>query len=189
MIKKYNLEKDFQRELGRSLLTYNCEVYFDKNIDNNIPCFHGNKQRPDILLFIKDCIKENKEIDIKNPIAIEVKNISKTNKFSDISKSVSQIDRYFENEYYTENWEGKIQNILLATPHSIFKERVFDWVNGTNEFNQGIDWTIRRILWTISNKSGILKRDSNKNYYIEFHNSSFYLDRDGILKNKYKVID
>ncbi|MFB6089030.1 MAG: hypothetical protein ABEK36_04590 [Candidatus Aenigmatarchaeota archaeon] len=184
---EFDSERDFKKQLGRSLKLFNCDVFLDENIVDDLPVFHGTRERPDILVFFKGCKKTNKQISIKSPLALELKNISKTNKFSNISKSVLQIDKYFQNEYYTDDWKGKIKNIALATPHSIFEEYAYKWVNGNEEFDKGIDWTLRRILWTISNKAGILKRKNKGNYYLEYHNSKFFLDRDGIFKSKYNL--
>ena len=189
MERQFDTEKEFKVKLAKSLELYDCDVFLDQNDCDNLPTFHGDRERPDILLFFNGCKKENKQIQIKNPLALELKNIIRTNKFSNITKSILQIDKYFENEYYTNEWEGKIKNIALATPHSVFRENTYEWVNGDESFHGGVDWTTRRILWTISNKAGVLKRSSQDKYYIHYHNSRFFLDNDGKFKSKYDLGD
>jgi len=186
----FTSEYDFKVWLGYEINKLGFDVYIDKNISNlptlGLPTFHGDKQKPDILVFFKENRKENKQININSPLALETKNITKENKFSNISHSIIQIDRYFGKKYHTDSWEGEIKNIILSTPHSITREHVFEWINGTEVFHDGVDWAVRHILWSISNKSGILKRNG-KYFYIEFHNSSFYLAKGGYLDSKWKV--
>ena len=175
-------EKEFQIWLGKEIKKYNFEVFTDKKICE-LPTFHGDTQKPDLLIFYKECKKENKQISINSPFALELK-IHKNQTFSHISKAVTQIEKYFDNEYYTKenNWNGKIKNIFLATPESIFEGIIYNW-NNNEQHNKGIDWTIRRILWSLSNSSGVAKRD-NSGFYIELHNSRFYLLEGGILGDK-----
>lgn len=175
-------EKEFQIWLAREIEQYGFKVYTDKNICE-LPSFHGDRNKPDLLVFYNECKKENKQITITSPFAIECK-FNEGKKFANISKSVPQIEKYFEKDYYTKenNWKGKINNIFLATPDSIFKEIVYEW-NTDKSHNEGIDWAIRRVLWSISNSSGILKKN-NLGFYIDLPNSYFYLLKYGILGGK-----
>lgn len=179
---KFNDEKEFQIWLGRSLKDCGFEVYTDKNICE-LPTFHGDKEKPDLLIFFKQNYKDNKIIEINSPFAIEIKFNGGNNKFANLSSSILQIKRYYGKEYYTKKWKGIITNIFLTTDDLIFKGRVYDWIDKSNKFYEGMYWTLIRILSTLSNKSGFLIfKDGD--FVIDTPNSSFYLLQGGDIGYK-----
>jgi len=176
-------EKEFQIALARTLKEIGFEVYLDKNVCEDIPSFKGDREKPDILVFFKKNYYHNKTIDISQPIAIETKDTI-NQKFNSLSKGILQIKKYFGKKYTAGEWSGEIKNIVLATPHSILKEYCYDWSLASEDFNRGIDWALNRILFSISNNSGILKKDNKDNFYIEFHNSKLFLLKGGDIGYK-----
>jgi len=180
---KFNTEKEFQIWLGRELVKLGFQVYTDKKICE-LPVFSGDKEKPDLLVFFRRQFKENKQIEIESPFAIETKLISQSNKFSNLSHSVLQIKKYYGKMYVTDkDYPIAIANTILCTNESIFTKNVFNWSCGSEEFNKGINWALVRILFSLSNKSGILKFDG-EHFYIEYHNSNFYLLQGGSLGYK-----
>lgn len=184
--KQFQNENNFKIWLGKELKKLGFEIYIDENI-SDLPTFHGDSKKPDILVFFKENRKKSNQIDIESPLAIETKYIHKENRFSDISHSIMQIRRYYNKKYYTSSWKGKVKNTILSTSHSIATGHVFEYMHGDNTFHDGVDWTIKRILWSISNNSGILKK-TGKYFYINFYNSSFFLANGGYLDSKWGVI-
>ena len=191
MIKKFKSEKEFQIALGRTLKEFGFDVYTDKKICE-LPTFKGDRCKPDLLVFFKKNNYQSKTIKISQPLAIEIKD-SQNQKFNSLSKSILQIKKYFNLKYKTDTWKGKIKNIILATPDSVLKEICYDWKGIYAEkeekrkyHNKGIDWALTHILFSISNSSGILKKDKEDNFYIEFPNSLLYLRIGGELNHKPK---
>ena len=72
---------------------------------------------------------------------------------------------------------------ILPTAPSETGQEEYEAV-ASKEFNLGIDWALNRILFSVSNNSGILKKDAEDNLYIEFHNSNLYLLKGGDLGHK-----
>jgi len=188
---EFNNEKDFQIWLAKKLINLGFKVYLDKKICEDIPTFHGDKEKPDLLVFFNHIHKDSKIINIQSPFAIETKFTSKNNKFNCLSRSILQIEKYHGKEYYTENWRGKISNIFLATDSYIFKNKIYHWElseefyekSGIDSFHCGLAWGLIRILFNISNKSGFIGYDG-EHFTIEIPNSFFYFLDEGRIGYK-----
>lgn len=175
---KFNSEKEFQIWLGRALEEYGFKVYTDRKICE-LPTFKGDKEKPDLLVFFKNNYKKNDVIEIKSPIAIEIKFSGDKNKFNNISKSIFQVKKYYGKEYFVDGWKGKINNLLLTTEDLIFNGRIYTWGNREDEnFYEGMYWTFIRILSTLSNQAGLLTFKDN-HFMIDTPNSFFYLLQGG----------
>ena len=152
----FKSKKEFQIWLGRELIKLGFEVYLDRNICE-IPSFKGDREKPDLLVFFKKNFKINNII-LENPIAIETKARGKNNKFSNLSKSILQIKKYYNKEYNTNNWCGKIKNVFLCTDDMILKNKIYSWDVAGNfyddkSFHEGLGWGLLRVLFNISNIS------------------------------------
>ena len=187
-INNFKSEKEFQIWLGRELVKIGFEVYTDKKICE-LSAFHGDKEKPDLLVFYKNFYKQNKVIEFKSPLAIETKFVGKRNIFNSLSHSILQIKKYHKKIYNTSNWQGEIINILLTTNDFLFKNKIYDWRIATElglndiSFHYGIYWALIRILSTISNKSGLIGWDG-EHFVIETPNSDFYLLKGGFIGYK-----
>lgn len=170
-------EKQFQISLARLLTAYGFEVYLDKNI-SEFPVFKGDREKPDILVFYKEYQRENKVFNISNPFAIETKISS--HQFNNVSRSILQIKKYVGNEYYTDKWKGKIDNVFLSTELGIKKGLSCMWAGGSGRFNEGLNWGLIRILFQVSKKTGVLIGIDDK-LIIETPNIGFEL-KEGIIK-------
>lgn len=89
-------EKEFQIKLGKDLNELGFKVYTDKKICE-LPAFHGDKEKPDLLVFYNENLRKHKLISISNPFCIEIK---KEDKLNEITKSILQIKKYKGKNYY-----------------------------------------------------------------------------------------
>jgi hypothetical protein len=174
----FDSEKEFQVWLARKLTECGFKVFTDKKICE-LDSFRGDREKPDLLIFFNKNFNENKVLKIKSPIAIEIKYNGGSNKFANISKSILQIKKYKNKKYYTDDWNGEINNIFLSTDDLIFKNKIYDWYvakefGSDKDFHNGMYWTLIRILSTVSNQSGFLNYNGG-NFVIETPNSSFFL--------------
>lgn len=173
----FKTEKDFQISLGRLLKELGYEVYTDKKICE-LPTFKGDKSKPDLLVFIKKDLTYNKTFFINSPFAIECK---KSDKFNEITKSILQIKKYNGKKYSAGQWKGEISNVFLSTDLCFVDGFVYKWSLEDKKFNQGLNWGVLRFLFSISNKSGIIRQINNM-VGIEIHNYWFELANGGVLK-------
>lgn len=167
---KFANEKDFQIYLGRLLKGNGFETYTDKKICE-LPTFHGDKEKPDLLIFYKQNRRRHKLINVSNPFAIETKGFHKLNT---ITKSILQVRKYKGHEYFTDNWKGKVNSIILSTPLCFENGHCYDWSIASKEFNEGVNWCINHFLFSVSNASGMLIKKGDS-IIIEFHNCTFEL--------------
>lgn len=176
----FNNEKEFQLWLARELVKLGFEVYSDRNISEDILTFHGDQERPDLLVFFNNNYKESKVMKISSPIGIELKFNGGENKFANISNSVLQVKKYFGKEYYTDKWRGNITNLFLSTDELLQKDKIYYWMPADHysrdekSFQNGMRWTIVRFLSTICNQAGLLCFDG-EHFVLETPNSLFFL--------------
>lgn len=174
-------EKEFQIALARLLKQNGFDVYTDKNI-SEFKTFHGDKEKPDLLVFYSKYSRQNEVYNIVNPFAIETKMAS--HNFNGLSKSILQIKKYNGKKYHIDGkWQGEINNIFLATELGIKDGLIFKWTLGTPDFNLGINWALIRILFSVSQKSGILVMKENR-LLIETPNIHFELRNGELLPAK-----
>lgn len=176
MIGDFKCEKDYQIFLGRLFKSKGYEVYTDKKICE-LPTFHGDKEKPDLLIFYKENKREHQLISISNPFAIEIK---KSDKFNDVSNAILQIKKYNGKEYFINGWKGLLNTILFSTDKCILDGNCYEWVIANKCFNKGVNWALNHILFSVSNSSGVvIQRDGE--LLVEFHNCCFSFNDKGII--------
>ncbi len=171
---KFKNEKEFQISLGRTLKELGFEVYLDKKVCE-LPSFTGDREKPDLLVFVKENLTTHKIIQIKRPFAIECK---LSHKLNEITKASLQIKKYYGKKYKAGDWSGEITNIFLTTDLCFKNGNCYEWSKGNKDFNSGLNWGICHFLFSISNKSGIIVKEKDE-ILIRFHNCNFKLEYGG----------
>jgi hypothetical protein len=172
----FKSEKDYQIFLGRYFKNLGYEVFTDKKICE-LPVFHGDKEKPDLLIFYKENRRKHQLINISNPFGIELK---KSDKFNQVSKAILQVKKYCNKKYFADNWKGELKTILFSTDLCFVNGHCYDWSIANKDFNDGLNWALNHILFSISNSSGIIMM-KNEELLTEFHNCTFKFDKDGII--------
>lgn len=178
---KFKLEKEFQISLGRTLKEMGFDVYLDRKICE-LPTFKGDKEKPDLLVFFKKDHTNHKMINLSNPFAIECK---LSNKFNEVTKAIIQIKKYFGKRYKVKGWEGEISNILFTSDLCFYEGKMYNWSLGNKDFNEGLNWGLIHVLFSLGNKSGVILKE-NDEILIRFHNCNFKLDFGGIINRPNK---
>lgn len=201
---KFKNEKEFQIWLGRKLEKLGFKVYTDKKICE-LPTFHGDLNKPDLLIFFNQNKIKCETTQISNPFFIE----TKIGKFNKITNCILQLRKYFNKKYWVQNKRNLLtaQTFLLATPSTIFNGIIYPWSAAKyqyqkcdkNSFYNGIHWATLRFIYSLADKKqgdfypkqfcGILKlkRWWNKNFIVmEFPHGCFPLVKNGIISREYQ---